>query len=81
MSTTKYREDSKVVLIEVDTVHSQVNEVMLFKDDVTAKRYCALTYKVGNWNWSPMVNRLQCYIDETRRLEIRSVREVKEFYP
>jgi hypothetical protein len=77
MINVKYRNESKAVLIEVDMVHGDINCVMMFDDVTLAKRYCQRTHKVFDWNFK--ADHLECYIDETRRLEIRSVREVSEF--
>jgi hypothetical protein len=74
--TVKYRNELKAVLIEIDMVHGDIYEVMIFEDVTAAMQFCSLKYKARNWfGGSKMV---EYYIDETRRLEIRTVREVEQ---
>jgi len=79
MINIKYRNESKAVLIEIDIVHIRINEVAIFEDVKAAQLFCLMTYGLGVGNWISRNERIFSYIDETRRLEIRSVREVSEF--
>jgi hypothetical protein len=73
----KYSNETKAVLIEIDMVHGDIYNVMIFQSVFAAIKYCKDTYKATDWSASGNV--MQYYIDETRRLEIRTEREVSEF--
>jgi hypothetical protein len=79
MSEVKYRNDSKAVLVEIDMVHGQINEVMIFETKRVAKLYCYAKHKIDLQQWSGDALTAHCYIDETRRLEIQYAKEVIEF--
>jgi hypothetical protein len=79
MTEVKYRNESKAVLVEIDMVHGDINELMIFSTRYKAKVFCYLTYKIPLPAWSGNESVVSCYIDETRRLEIWTVREVSEF--
>jgi hypothetical protein len=75
----KYSNETKAVLIEIDMVHSGINELIIFSNKRKAKVFCYETHKIPLQAWSGNESVLRCYIDETRRLEIRTEREVSEF--
>ena len=79
MINIKYRKESKAVLIEIDMVHGRINEVTIFEDVKAAQLFCLTSYGLGVGNWISRNERIFSYIDETKKLEIRTVREVSEF--
>ena len=79
MIEVKYRNDTKAVLIEIDMVHIRRNEVAIFEDVKAAQLFCLMTYGLGVGNWISRNEMIFSYIDDTRRLEIRTVRDVSEF--
>jgi hypothetical protein len=71
----KYSNKIKAVLIEIDMVHGDIYNVMIFQSVFAAIKYCENTYKATDWSDSGNV--MLHYIDETRRLNISHSPEVE----